>query len=281
MSEVVGQILDIPLAEIFADAEWNCRGDIAPIDVVDLAKDIAANGLIQAVTVAPMEPDAAGHKYKLVAGYRRFKAHIIIKKTHINAVINLAMKDERKARIFNLSENLQRKDLNILQEAKAIQRLVDLGISNTTIANEINQSYGWVQVRAMLLKLPEQVQSEISQGYIPQAQIRILSTIHNDGGEEPVFAAVRKLKEAKERGEKKPVEIRPKTNKQATIKRMRKRNEIMDFMAEIQEAIGNGLYTRVLAWAAGEISDHDVYSDLKIEAMKMNKPYHLPEWMTN
>jgi len=273
-------VASLPMSEILADAGWNCRGNIAPMDVVDLAKDIETHGLIQPVIVAPLEGDAE-HKYKLIAGYRRFKAHTIIKRLNIDCIVRNDMVDEKRARIFNLSENLQRKDLNILQEAKAIQRLVSLGIPNNTIANEINQSYGWVQVRAMLLKFPELVKNEIAQGYIPQAQIRELSTIYDESGAEPVFTAVRKLKEARERGEKKTsVELRPKNNKQALIKRQRKRPEISKLMGELQDAIGNGLHTRVLAWTVGEISDFDIYTDIKAKADELDKPYHIPDWIT-
>jgi len=275
MTEVVNQVLDIPLKEILADEEFNCRGFIAPIDVVNLAKDIEQNGLIQPVTVVEL-PSGMDYKYKLIAGYRRFMAHKIIKKLTINAICNPAMSDEKKARLFNLSENLQRCDLNILQEAKAISRLVELGMSIEWIAKELSKSYGWVQVRTYLLALPEPIQAEVAQGYIAQLQIRDLYTIYKNHGEEQAILATKQLKEAKARGE---AGVRLKnTQKQKNAKRMRNRHEILEMLFHIQDALGNGLYTRCLAWAAGEISDNDLFGDLKHFAEKEGTTYLLPNW---
>lgn len=276
--EVVNQVLNIPLKDIFADEDFNCRGTIAPIDVVNLAKDIEQNGLIQPVTVVQLSNDhESGKKYKLIAGYRRYTAHKIIKKDTINAIVNSDMLDEKKARLFNLSENLQRQDLNIVQEAKAIKCLVDLGMTIEYIAKELSKSFTWVQVRSMLLALPEKIQAEVAQGYVAQLQIRDLYTIYRDHGEEQVIEATKQLKEAKARGEN-GVRIRAPNGKKKNSKRIRTRHEIIEMLFHIQDAVGNGLHTRGLAWAAGEINDKELFNDIKRVATEQGKDYLLPNW---
>jgi ParB/RepB/Spo0J family partition protein len=275
--EVVNQVLSIPLNKIFADDEFNCRGVIAPIDVVNLAKDIEQNGLIQPVVVCKLSEPFDGYEYKLIAGYRRFMAHKIIKKTHIEAINKTEMLDEKKARLFNLSENLQRQDLNILQEATAIKRLHELGMSIEYIAKELSKSFGWVQVRVYLLKLPLAIQNEISQGYIAQLQIRDLYTIYESHGEKEAIEATKQLKEAKARGEA-GVRLKVKNAKVKNTKRIRSRGEILNMLYHIQDVIGNGLHTRCLAWTAGEISDKDLFVDLKRMADEQGITFVLPEW---
>jgi ParB/RepB/Spo0J family partition protein len=259
----VTQLHDIPLSEIHMDEQFNCRGPIAPIDVVDLAKDIEQRGLIQPVTIAPYPADKQkelGYKYRLIAGYRRFTAHKILKKATVSAIIRQDMQDEAAARFFNLSENIQRKDLNILQEAQAISRLREIGVTEHDAANKLGKSRGWIQVRYMLLDLPQEIQQEVAAGFISQAQIRELYTIHNISGKNKCMEAAKKLKEARQNG--RVVSVNP--NKTAPkAKRHRKRDEIFLMMEHIQDNVGNSFATRCMSWAAGEISDEELFGDVR------------------
>lgn len=276
------RIHDIPLNEILFDQEFNCRGKIAAIDVVDLVNDIRTrNGLIQPVTVTPLDDDRAkktGCKYLLVAGYRRYMAHRVLVWDKIDSIIRTDMVDQEQACLFNLSENLQRKDLNVLQEAKAIQRLHDLGVSEVDTATKLNKSRGWVQVRYMLLKLPKEVQNEVAGGFIPQSGIRDLFTVLRYGNEEKCFEAARKIKDAKLSGRKAQLDSLKK--KKLSNKRHRKRAEIFEMMNHMMEFLPAGLYSRCLAWCAGEISDMDLYETIhehcESEGTKNNRVYMIP-----
>ena len=104
------QISTIPLTDIEVNAEFNCRGDFAPIDIVDLAKSIQEKGLMQPVMVRKIEGPIP---YSLVAGFRRYKAHQAIGKDTISCIVQEL--DERSARVLNLVENLQREDLTMVQ----------------------------------------------------------------------------------------------------------------------------------------------------------------------
>jgi len=258
------KVIEVPLNEIDADSEFNCRGAITPIDVIDLAKDIEKNGLIQPVTVClfnAVEQERTGLKWKLLVGFRRYYAHQVLKKLTIHATIHEHM-DEVSARMFNLAENLQRKDLNIVQEAKAIKKLKDLGIKQEECAEKLGTSRGWVQVRFMLLELPEEVQAEFAIGAIVQGGVRELYTVLNNFGKEACFSAAKKLKDGKARGI--PATVSP-TKMKGTAKYHRKRQEIFKMIEHIIKHTSPSLMTRALAWCAGEITNDEFESDILLE----------------
>src|SRR5258706_4547785 len=167
-------IQELPLKDIFADTDFNCRGAIAPIDVVDLARDIDAHGLQQAIVVQPFKDPQ--YKYRIVAGYRRHKAFQVLQRETIPCNVVDGLSDVQ-ARIMNLSENLKRKDLNMLQEAKALEHLKNAGLTQDDVAREIGMSRGWTQIRFMILDLPKEIQYEVAAGFLSQQQVRDLSTL--------------------------------------------------------------------------------------------------------
>jgi len=260
------KVQDIPLTDIHADDTFNCRGVIAPIDVIDLAKDIKERGLIQPVTLAPYDEEKqkeTGYKYRLLAGFRRFTAFKVNQSARIPSIVRPDMMDEINARYFNLSENIQRKDLNVLQEAQALKVLKDLGVSEVEAADKLGKTRGWIQIRYLLLKLPDPIQKEVAAGFINQTQVRELYTVKLREGEDKCFEAAKQIKEAKQRG--RTISVKPKGPQNS--KRHRKRGEIFQMMEHIQDSgIGNGLWTRALAWAAGEISDQDFDATLRVYA---------------
>lgn len=265
------EIKNIPLKDILADDDFNCRGQIAPIDVVDLAKDIEIRGLIQPVVVVPH--DSQDYKFRLIAGFRRYTAHKVIERKDIQCIIRKDVVNEADARFFNLAENIQRKELNVLQEAFALAKLKNLGISETDCGERLGKSRGWVQIRYMLLALPHEVQQEVAAGFIAHSQIRDLYTVLKDAGKEACFDATRKIKDAKILGKKVSVSAK---NKNPKTKRHRTRGEIFEMMEHIQDTIGNGLFTRCMAWCAGEISNADLYISCREYAEKEGKTWQIP-----
>lgn len=273
---IMQSVLNIPLTDIHIDEDFNSRGKIIPLDVVDLAKDIERVGLIQPVTVMEyneVEKTKYGFKYKLLAGFRRTFAHKVLKRDSVPCLIHERMCDA-DATIFNLSENLNRTDLTILQEARSMRRLATYAFTEDQIAIKIGKSRGWVQVRMMLLQLPEEVQKEVELGFINQTQIRELYTIYRSTGTEAVYEAVKKLKDARILGIKGKIVDPKKTNKSA--KRQRVRSEIVIMLDHIYDSVGSGLHTRCLAWCSGEISDNDLYDSLADYAIKNGKMYIRP-----
>jgi ParB/RepB/Spo0J family partition protein len=265
----------ILISEIHDDENFNCRGKITPIDVIDLANDIKVNGLHQPVVVA-LYDDAkqmeTGKKYRLAAGFRRLMAHRVNEEKYIFAVIKPILSEVDALKI-NLAENIQRQNLNIYQEALAIKRMKDLGLNEMDTASVLGMSRGWVQVRFMLLSLPKEVHLEAAAGFFTQQNIRDLYTIYNRTGDvTQIFSAIKELKEGKAR----TGDIKINRTKQEVMreKRQRKRSEIFNMMAHIQDSgIGNGLHTRTMSWCAGEISTGDLVLSLEAFAKENNLEY--------
>ena len=274
------ELRTLRMDEIDNNPELNCRGILTPIDVIDLARDIKDKGLIQPVVVSPYDDaqqSLTGKKYRLIAGFRRYMAHIVNASTKIETVVR-TMSSELEALTFNLSENIQRADLNILQEARAIKRLQDFGLTESEAGHQLGMSRGWIQVRFMLLKFPEDIQKEAAAGIINQQNIRDLYTIyHNADSLEELYIAVKTLKVQKLRGQTGKVQANSNRTKPQNRKRQRKRGEIFEMMGVIQKAVGNGFHTRTLAWAAGEITDLDFYASLREFANEQGLDFQIPQ----
>ena len=260
-------VVKLPISSIEVNEEFNCRGTILPLDVASLASDIQQNGLMNPVNVRKI----GGGKYSLVAGFRRLKAHKILEITEIDAVIVEC--DDQRALIMNLSENLQRKDLNILQEANALRRLRLSGMSEEDSARAISASRGWVQVRFMLLSLPEAIQQEAGAGVIGQEYIRELYSM---GTVEEQFEAVKRIKDSKAAGVKRNLNLKRLRKGQMFHKKQRTRAECEAMIEEILDSLGPNLSTRMLAWACGNLTESEVFSDLQEACNQAGKRYEIP-----
>ena len=270
------QVVRIPVDEIWSDDHFNCRGQIDLENVEDLCTDIKRNGLQFPIAVQPIdevplnrrESVPPGVQYRIIAGHRRFKAWKVLRDSGnqetYSAIPCMVRKglDDIQARVLNLSENLKRKELDILQEAKAIESLHQAGVPRDHVAEKLGVSSNWVQVRYYVLALPENVQEEIGKGLFTQAQIKNLYTFINDGDIDGMYAAVKKIKRAKARGEK-PINIAKKKAQPVTAKKARNPGEIVDMIELLRDKIGLGLATRSLAWAAGNISTQDLFESVK------------------
>lgn len=264
---------------IHEDNDFNCRGKVTPIDVHDLIESIREVGLKQPILIREYNEEraaATGYRYGLVAGYRRFCAMKSLGKDRIPAKISFGMSDT-EARILNLQENLIRKDLNILQEAKAIEKLKIAGFSVDDIAKKLHKSTGWVQMRYMVLNFPEDIQTECGKGNIGQQHIKGLATLNNPETRDKLYEEVKRIKSAKIRGEKNIIVRRPVAQ---NSKRARTRPEMDAMLDHIYEHLKitkeNRLVTRILAWCIGNISSREVFEDIKEEVTKQGGHYTIP-----
>lgn len=275
------EILDLRIEDIHIDEEFNCRGHIAPMNVVELARDIDLHGLTSPVIVQPYDAKrqaATGKKYRLVAGYRRATAFGLLKRETIPCIVKLGL-DDARARIINLTENIQRQDLNPLQEAKAVEELRKLRYSREQIATELSMSQGWVQVRTMIIELPEEIQQEVAAGLLTSQHIRDLHSLK--GRPEEQFNAVKLIKDRKATGSKRPISIKPK-NANPKIKKERKAPEIYKLQEHIRKAFDDepmaGRLARiVLGWVAGDASDRDVFETVQQIADQHGLDYKIPQ----
>lgn len=260
----------VDIKDILIDDNFNCRGALVPIDVKDLAEDILKNGQHQPVVLmehTDSEIASTGKRYKLVAGFRRTYANILNKASQVPAVIKPHMNDQ-DARVLNLSENLKRQDLNILQEAKALEKLYLAGVARERVAERIGKSSTWVQVRFALLQLEPDIQKEAAAGILNQYQIRKMSAMTRDQR----VQVVRQIKERLERNEKTDSIIVRKSPKPHERKH-RNKSEVEGMIKIIMEQMGGSVATRTLAWAAGNISDYELFQELEKFAPTVGKMF--------
>lgn len=268
------EVTHVPLKDILADPEFNCRGVIAPVDVVDLCNDITEHGLQNPIMLQTMEGNL--YKYRIVAGHRRFMAFRVLKKETIPAFIRDDL-SELNARVLNLTENLQRSDLNMMQEAYAIKRLKDLGVNREDTARLIGKSVGWVQVRYMALDLPPEIQAEVAAGLLCQQDVRDLNTIK--ANKEAQYEAVKWIKEAKISGKRKP-NILNKSKRKLNMRRMRQKPEIYNLQDLLYDTFGgNTIGTKILGWCSGVCTDLDLYEAIKKEAEEKGISFTIPNYL--
>lgn len=260
----------IPLNDILADEEFNCRGKINPLDVTNLVRDIQENGLHQPVLVCPNDVEGSSKPWKLLAGFRRHMAHKVMGADSIHCMVKEEVVDPISARIINLSENLNRKELNIVQEAKAIKALKDLGCTREEVARRLNRKSGWVQTRFQVLELPPEVQDEIAAGVFVTSQIKNLYSILKRDGVENVYAAAKVMKKSKE-GSGRTITLPTEAQKKAK-KSHKKPPEINFLMEHLLDTVGSGAHTYVLAWVLGNISYEELYELLDKEFDNWKEP---------
>lgn len=137
--------------------------------LAELADSIAKHGVIQPLLVRPM-PDGG---YQLVAGERRWRASRMAGLTEVPVVIKELSDDEAMA--LALIENLQREDLNAIEEAQGINALMDtLSLTQDEAAERVGKSRPAVANALRLLRLPDSVIALVSDGKLSPGHARAL-----------------------------------------------------------------------------------------------------------
>lgn len=143
--------------------------------LAELADSIAKHGVIQPLLVRPM-PDGS---YQLVAGERRWRASRMAGLTEVPVVIKELSDDEAMA--LALIENLQREDLNAIEEAQGIKALMDtLSLTQDEAAERVGKSRPAVANALRLLKLPDSVIALVSDGKLSPGHARALLSFKDE-----------------------------------------------------------------------------------------------------
>lgn len=252
------QAYPVPVAVIYYDAAFNCRGEFTLQSVKELAESIAQAGrLICPVAVQPWANEP-GFQYRLIVGHRRYRAVTeFLKWTEIPAYLCEGLSDH-DARMLNFVENLQRKSLNILEEARAIQNLYPEGASVREAARELKQPTRWVHVRVRLLRMPEAIQQKAAAGLLSQWNLDTLAGI--ESADEQI-AAAEKIVEARQRG--KGIFLPGLDRAYKRRRSVRSREEINRMIERMLAAGVTGLPPRVAAWCAGQIPDEELLQEIE------------------
>lgn len=142
----------------------------------ELSKSIEKNGVIQPILVRPV----TGGAYQIVAGERRWRAARMAGLQEVPVVIR-EMSDEDAA-VFALIENLQREDLNPVEEAEGIRSLIEeFGMTQEEAADRVGKSRTAVTNTLRLLKLPADILSMVAKGKITAGHARALISLSDEG----------------------------------------------------------------------------------------------------
>jgi ParB family chromosome partitioning protein len=139
-----------------------------------LADSIAEHGVLQPLVVRPVEQG-----YQLIAGERRLRASQLAGLTAVPVVVRQAT--DQQALLLALLENLQREDLNPLEEAHAYQRLAaEFQLNQGDIAKGVGRDRSTVANSLRLLKLPAEMQKDLAAGIISAGHARALLSLGNE-----------------------------------------------------------------------------------------------------
>ena len=164
-----------PMDQIDANP-FQPRSDFNPGELESLADSIRVQGVLQPIMIRshPTAPD----RYQIVAGERRFRAAMQAGLNDIPTI--LREMDDSDAAVVALVENLQRQDLNAIEEAEGYQRLLlDFGLTHESLGYAVSKSRSHIGNTIRLLRLPEQVLRDVRSGALSSGHARALINAPN------------------------------------------------------------------------------------------------------
>ena len=172
MNEVRDEITQLYLDDIIPN-RFQPREIFDEKALKELAASIKEHGVIQPIIVRNI-----GGKYEIIAGERRYKASALAGLTKIPAIIrNL---DDKESSKVALLENLQRKDLNAIEEARTYQKILELDeMTQEELAKTMGKSQSAVANKIRLLSLPDEIQTALLKEQISERHARSLLNISN------------------------------------------------------------------------------------------------------
>jgi ParB family chromosome partitioning protein len=152
-----GNLRALPI-ELLQRGRYQPRVDMREDSLEELAESIRAQGVVQPIVARPVESAAGGQRYEIVAGERRWRAAQLAGLHEIPAIVRDI--PDQAAVAVALIENIQREDLNPMEEARALQRLInDFDLTHSSAATSVGRSRVMVSNLLRLLDLPEVVRS--------------------------------------------------------------------------------------------------------------------------
>ena len=155
-------------------------------EIKQLAESIRENGQIAPIVVRKIDDN-----YELIVGERRWRATQFLKKETINAVVIEA--DEKTSAVLSIVENVQREDLNSMEEAESLERLIkEFDMSHEDVAKYISKSRTHVTNIIRLNDLSDFVKEQLRENNISMGHARAVITLSNDEQSKIIREAVHK-----------------------------------------------------------------------------------------
>jgi len=262
----VSSILDhraSPLVEIELDHlsanPSQPRGEFDPQTLEELSKSISEKGLLQPIVVRAVE-----NGFQLIVGERRARAARLAGLKKIPAIV-LDVKQEREMLELALIENLQREDLNPIDQARAYRQLIDqCNLTQEDVAGQVNKDRTSISNTLRLLKLAEEVQDMIRTGKLSAGHARPLLSLERKKdqialarriarGDLSVRAVERMI--AQREGRKKPARKHHRTIP----------SEVREIVERLQRTLGTAV--KIIPRGKGGRLEIEYYSDADLERL--------------
>lgn len=176
-------VVKIPLHSIVAN-EFQPREDFDEEKLNELVESVKEKGIIQPILVR-----RKGEAYELIAGERRFRAAKKAGLTDIPAIVRDA--DNEESLELALIENIQRADLNPMEEAKAYKKLMDkFGLSQEDLSKKVGKERSSVANTLRLMKLPEEIRRALIEEKITYGHGRALLGLKTEAEQLMVYGKV-------------------------------------------------------------------------------------------
>ena len=150
------------------------RKEFSEEKIQELAQSIKENGLIQPIIVR--KSPVLG--YEILTGERRYRASIAAGLSEVPVIVKQL--SDQDMMLHSIIENLQRENLNPIEEAKAYQSLIDKGFTHTEISEKMGKSRPYITNLVRLLGLPKHILTEVESGRLSQAHARLLIQLSSD-----------------------------------------------------------------------------------------------------
>ena len=168
------KVLMINISQIQA-SRFQPRLNFSPEKIDELAKSIKEKGIIQPVLVRLAGED----RYELIAGERRLRAAQKLGLTELPAIVRRVADADLLE--MSIIENIQREELNSVEEAKAYRRLAqEFGLTQDTIADRVGKDKSSISNLLRLLNLPDMIQDYLSKNMISFGHAKALLSIHDE-----------------------------------------------------------------------------------------------------
>lgn len=178
------QIWHIPISEVVPNSEQP-RKNFSHQELEDLIASIKKHGIIQPITVT----ESGDGGYELIAGERRLRASQMAGLATVPALVRSANQQEKLE--LALIENIQRQNLNPIEEAFAYNRLMEeFGLKQQEVAEQVGKSRSAVANMVRLLDLPESIQKVLVDGKISTGKARALLSLKDEKEQMKVFSGM-------------------------------------------------------------------------------------------
>ncbi len=165
--------------DLLQRGKYQPRIDMRAETLQELAESIKAQGVVQPIVVRPLQEDGGGpRRYEIIAGERRWRAAQLAGLHEIPAVIRRV--PDEAAIAMALIENIQRENLNPLEEARALDRLIsEFDMTHAAAAEAVGRSRAAVSNLLRLLELAEEVKELVEHRRLEMGHARALLTLEN------------------------------------------------------------------------------------------------------